>query len=224
MKSSYKNKLKKSLYHRRQIATLPTGWLVALMVVGLVIYILIAILIAPDGHPEYHFDKESGIITVFSAILLAMASGFAGTCFLLKHNNTDWLRFFWLLTAFGFLFFAFDELLEFHERLGGLIERSTVGHIQTFRNWNDVVVIGYGIVAIPILIYFLPEILRLPKVAEMLAVAFSCYGIHTIIDSTQTRTNLSIILEESAKLFSSAFFALSMLIGILTIVAWRRNS
>ncbi len=127
MKSSYKNKLKESLYHRRQIATQPTGWLVALMVVGLAIYILFAILSAPDGRPEYHFDKERGIITVFSAILLAMASGFAGTCFLLKHNNIDWLRFFWLLTAFGFLFFAFDELLEFHERLGGLIERSPVG-------------------------------------------------------------------------------------------------
>ena len=220
----YKDKLKNSLYHRRQIAPPPTRFPVALVVAGLFIYILIAILIAPDGSPEYHFNSESGIITVLSAIFLALASGFAGTCFLLKHNSTDWLRFFWLLTAFGFLFFCLDELLQFHEKLAGLIERSSVGPTQTFRTWNDVIVIGYGVVAIPILFYFLPEILRFPRVAEILVTAFSCYVIHTIIDSTQRRTSLSIILEESAKLFSSAFFAIAMLFGILTIVASQRKS
>ena len=137
----------------------------------------------------------------------------------LPHNSNDWLQFFWLLTAIGFLFFSFDELMQFHEKLGGLIKRSSVGPTRTFRNWNDVIVIAYGVVAIPVVFYFLPEILRLPRVTEIFVIALSCYGIHTIIDSTQRRTSVSIILEESAKLFSSAFFAITMIFGILTIIA-----
>lgn len=220
---TYKDKLKNSLLQRKHIAPPPTGFPVALAVAGLCIYIIIAILIAPVGHPEYHFASERGIITVLSAIFLAMAGSFAGICFLLRHNSNDWLQFFWLLTAIGFLFFSFDELMQFHEKLGGLIKRSSVGPTRTFRNWNDVIVIAYGVVAIPVVFYFLPEILRLPRVTEILVIAFSCYGIHTIIDSTQRRTSVSIILEESAKLFSSAFFAISMIFGILTIIASEFN-
>jgi len=230
MLSSYKTKLKRSIDQRRQITLPPTGWLVALTVVGLLVYILIAILVAPDGHPEYHFDEETGIITVCSAILLAMTSAFAGTCFILRRNDLEsdhvgWLRSFWLLTAFAFFFFAFDELLQFHELVGAAIQHnSPVGPSQTFRNWNDAIVIGYGVVAISVIMYFLPEILRLPKVAEILAIALTAYAIHTTIDSTQARSSLSIIFEESCKLFTSAFLALSMLFGILAIVASQRNS
>ena len=40
-----------------------------------------------------------------------------------------------------------------------------------------------------------------PRVAEMLLIAFGFYSIHTLIDSTQTRSSLSIILEESGSHF-----------------------
>jgi hypothetical protein len=220
----YKDKLKNSLYHRRQIALPPSVFPVTLLLAGLVVYIFIAILIAPDGIPEYHFRYERGIITKLSAIFMAMTSIFAGICFILRRKSNDWQRFFWLLTAIGFLFFTLDETLKFHENLGDLLSGSAVGPTQTFRSWNDAIVIGYGVVSIPVLFLFLPEILRFPRVTEFLIIAFSCYGIHTFIDSTQTRTSHSIILEESAKLFSSAFFATSMLFGILAIIVWQRNS
>ena len=54
----------------------------------------------------------------------------------------------------------------------------------------------------------------------MLTVAFCLYCMHTFIDSTQEpRTTVSVILEESAKLFSCAFLAISMLVGLLDIIA-----
>ena len=131
---------------------------------------------------------------------------------------------FWGLSAGGFLFFSFDELLQFHERLGEFIASTPIGPAEIFRNWNDVIVIGYGMIAILVLFYCLPAILRIPMVAETLALAFGFYLTHTIIDSTQVRTSLSIIVEESAKLFSSAFLALAMLYGIFATVATLKNS
>ncbi len=79
--------------------------------------------------------------------------------------------------------------------------------------------IGYGILALFLLIYFLPSILRYPKVFEFLAIAFLFYGIHTFIDATQEPpTTYSFIFEESAKLFCSALIALGTFVGLVGII------
>ena len=149
---------------------------------------------------------------------MAFASAGAGFCFLVMTESKDKQKYFWLLAALGFFFFSFDELFGFHEKFGGLIGRE-LGGSGSFRNWNDLIVIGYGLVALPVLLYFIPELLRSPKVAELLGVAFVCYMLHTIIDSTQvTASTTSIILEESCKLFAALFFAFAMVVAALTEV------
>lgn len=194
-------------------------WLWIVIPLCVAIYIYIAICIAPAHDPELHFDDEEGAITALSAIFLALASGFATVCLLLERNPIQGSRLFWFLTAFAFLFLSLDELLEFHEKLGDFIFRSAVGPVKIFRNWNDVIVIAYGVVSIFAFAYFLPIILRLPRFMELLIFGFAFYAIHTIVDSTQKRTSLSIILEESAKLFSSTFFAMAMLFAVFAVTA-----
>ncbi len=67
---------------------------------------------------------------------------------------------------------------------------------------------------------FLPEILRYPRVMEMMGIAFLFYFIHTFVDSTQEpRTDLSAIIEESAKVFCAEYLAISMFVAILGMKA-----
>ncbi len=148
------------------------------------------------------------MITALSAIFLAMGGGFAFASFFMSPDQENRHRYFWLLMAMAIGFLSLDELVGFHEEMGRYLNyRSVSGEAPfgIFRNWNDVVVISYSIPALFFMIYFLPSLLRYPRVFEILVIAFSFYGIHTIIDSTQEpATTLSYILEESAKLYCSS--------------------
>jgi hypothetical protein len=116
----------------------------------------------------------------------------------------------------GFGFFAWDDLMQGHERFGEWVGDTLIGQGQIFRNWNDLVVILYGIAALIFLAYFLPLILSYPKFFEVLAIAFVFYILHTTIDSLAVdRTRQSVILEETCKLLSSANFACAMFVGLI---------
>ena len=65
-------------------------------------------------------------------------------------------------------------------------------------------------------IALLPSLIRFPLVAEFFATGFVFYVIHTAIDSiVEPRTTTSIILEESAKIFSVEFLAMGVFVGFL---------
>lgn len=190
---------------------------------GLIIFVLIAIgialYIAPHYRLNFHFRKETGLITVLSTIFLGMAAGLSIIAYILRRPNAGYFALFWLVAAFGLSFLAIDELMSLHESFGKWMKHTSLGPTHNFRNWNDVIVISYGILTIPVALAFITEILRPYRFAELCSVAFSFYLIHTIIDSTQTRSTWSVIFEESAKLFCSAFLALSMLVAVLGIIA-----
>ena len=178
-------------------------------------YILFVLFVtSPDTALEYHFDSERGAVTALSAIFLAMATSFSIASLVINSRLKDPHIWLWVVMALGFGLLALDELLQFHERFGRIIGRSV--DPGPFRNWNDVIVILYGVLALPILLVFLPSILRCRMVLELFVVAFLFYVIHTFIDSTQDpRTTLSAILEESAKLFCVSFLALGTFVGFL---------
>ncbi len=217
-KSSFRN-AKQSLFQRQKIKIPSVKGFVWFVIVCLLIYIVAAIVFAPSGDRDFHFSNEEGAITALSAIMLAITSGLAWVAFFLSNTKENKLSYFWLLVTLGFGFFALDELLEFHEKLGYLITISSIGPVEVFRNWNDLIVILYGVITLLVAVYFLPEILRYPLFAEMLSIAFLCYCLHTLIDSTQEKSNIGRILEESAKVFSSTFFALSIFVGLLGILS-----
>lgn len=196
---------------------------VTLMIAFLLGFIVLALLVAPADKLHAEF-KEHGMVTALSAVLIAMTGGFAGLCFYLRHEGKGWGRYFWLLTAVGFLFFSLDELLEIHEKFGLWLDDTEIGPTTSFRNWNDVVVILYGMVGVTVAFSFLPEVLRYPRVINLLITAFIFFGLHTLIDATQRYASTSVVLEESCKLFASAFFALSMFIGVIAIINSTRHS
>ncbi len=222
--SRYLRRLGRSVAWRHEADFPQIGGLVVILVLAVAAYIALSILAVPEDR-KMHFASERGSVTALSAIFLGAGAAFAFLSCFVQHRASGRDRGLWLLVAMALAFLALDELLEFHERVGWFLADGSTGLTlpPSFRNWNDVVVIAYGLVAIPFVIYLFPAIWRYPRLAETFAVAFLFYLIHTLIDSTQEPpTTYSIIAEESAKLFSSAFLAFGAFIGTVGIM-WNRS-
>ena len=215
----FKYNFQEALSQRAQVSLPNLKKPLVLLTIGIVIFLAIAVVIAPENKPGRYFYKEGYMVTYLSATFLALASIFSGIAFNLSRMRTDFLRFFWLVAAIGFAYLFLDELIGFHETAGRQL--NPIAAIpEGFRHWDDIVVMLYGVVALFVMAGFLPEIFRYPKVMEMMAIAFLFYFIHTFLDGTVSpRTDLSAIFEESAKVFCGEFLAISMFVAILGIKA-----
>lgn len=192
--------------------------LAALGIVGVMAYIALSIVAAPSDEPLYHFS-EDGAITALSTVFLSMGSALALVVFYLRLNGSTRGAVFWFVLAAGCAFLALDEQLMLHERGGDVIEVSRIGPTEMFRNWNDVIVIGYGVVALAIAAFFGREILRCRTFALVFAAGFAFYALHTGIDSVVPSTQTwKDIPEESAKLFSVFFLALAVIAQLLALL------
>ena len=210
--------LREAMIYRRQ-AKMPNVVLIITIVTTCTLaYILLALIVIPPSEPrEFNFVSERGAITVLSAIFLVMASAFSMTSLVILVRANDRHIWLWIIMALGFAFLGFDELLQFHERVGRVLDHY-IGP-GMFRGWNDIIVILYGVIALPIMVALMPSLMRCRMVIELFAVAFLFYVIHTLIDSTQEqRTMVSVILEESAKLFAVEFLAMGAFVGFLGIL------
>ncbi|MEL7363637.1 MAG: hypothetical protein AAFN13_16295, partial [Bacteroidota bacterium] len=183
------------------------------------VYLVAAIYAIPPDEPRaFHFVDERGAVTALSAVFLAVACGFSFLTVLFSEGETRKVRGFWWLTTLALGFLVLDELLQFHERLGVLLDEADALGLSNspVRGWNDVVVAAYGVVAIAVGAYFLPVLLRYPEFTKLVGAAFFFYVLHTVIDSvTEPPTTQSVILEESAKLFCGQFLALAFLSTVL---------
>lgn len=208
MLDAYKNDVRESWRLRGKKPPLRAAKLVGPAVLMTSFYIGVCLLVVPEGREaNYHFLSERGLITAMSATLLSAAAAFCFCALAIRHRAEQLDGKLLILMAIGFLFLALDEVAQFHERLGPLL--SDVGYLGAFRNGNDVVVILYGIVSLPIAAAVLPHLLRFRMMLECFVLAFGFYLLHTIIDVTQDpRTVLSVIFEESSKLFCGSFMAL----------------
>ena len=196
-------------------------WPLSIAISSLVaIYIVVAILLVPqDEPPHFNFVDERGAITALSAIFLAIGCGFGFATFLLSEGSHRSIRFFWSLVSVALGFLVLDELLQFHERMGNKldgIDPLGLASSGTIRGWNDAIVILYGVIAVPVGALLLPTMVRYKTFLKFIFIAFFAYVLHTAIDSlTEPPTILSVILEESAKLYCAQFIALACLDGLL---------
>jgi hypothetical protein len=211
---SYLAAVSDALSHRRELRVPGLNLVIAGMCSLILAYLTLAVLIRiPTGMLEFHFVNERGAVTARSAILLAMAAALSLASAFLARTQSRSHVILWVLFSSGFLFLSLDELLQFHERVGYWLDDRVA--LPAFRGWNDLVVIAYGMVALPVAACMLPKILSYPRLAEMLATAFAFYVFHTVIDTLQEPpTSASIILEESAKVLCAGFLVLTAFTGL----------
>ena len=193
------------------------------LAVALYITVFLGLAYVAGGDAPQRFFLEGRAVDAMSALFLAMGSGFAVACLIFYPGQRRFGALLWLCSAMGLLFLALDDQLEIHETVGSLLEQP-LGSSKAFRNWNDVLVIAYGIVALGFAAMFLPEIVRYPRLLLLLGIGFSFYVAHTAIDSLVEASGGKSIVEESAKLYSTGFFMLAMFAGLQSIVLARDES
>lgn len=185
------------------------------------LFITFSILVRPDDTRfSYNFYMEDGSVTILSAALMASASCLSYALFFATPCSKMRQKIFFLIFAIALTYMAIDEVEHFHEHLGDYLD--SIGFMRiifkktAIRRWNDVIIILYGIVALPILIWFLPTAFQYPYLPEYFVIAFLCFVVHTTIDSfVDPPTTPSYIIEESMKLYTSTFLALGLFAGLI---------
>ncbi len=218
MIKNFRKEIKEAIRHRQETDFPSIFRVVPVVVIFTFLYCLMSVYVVPPGKPPDFNFQEEGAMTALSMLYLSMACSFAIGSNLIHIRAKGRHQWVWTILALGFAFLAFDELLQFHERFGRIVIDQIIPRMF-FRNWNDAIVVIYGVIAVPVMLMLLPGLLRYRKVFELFVIAFIFYAIHTFIDSTQEPATLtSIIFEESAKLFSVAFLAMASFTGLLTNV------
>ncbi|TKB48163.1 hypothetical protein FCL40_13620 [Ferrimonas sediminicola] len=222
MDNNFSDRLREAVAYRKQTRLPNVNLIISFVSLSTLAYIVLALFAIPSGTlPDYHFVNEGGAITALSAIYLAMASSFSMGALAVTIRAKDSNVWPWVIMTLGFGVLALDELLQFHERFGSVLGQYMESGM--FRNWNDVIVILYGVVALLIVASILPSLIRCKMLPELFVIGFVFYGIHTFIDATQEpRTVVSAIFEESAKLLCVLFLALGSFVGFLGIL-WNFN-
>lgn len=184
-------------------------WFASLSSVAVVLSIVASVYLSPADDPTFQFSEE-GINTALSAICMAMAGVCAALVFYVRAKTFDYGALFWLLLAAGCIFLSLDEQLGFHERGGSMLDSSSLGGLESFRNWNDVIVIVYGAVVVAVAGLFRHEVLVSKTFAFLLAIGFGFFAIHTAVDSIVPSSFVwKDVPEEGSKLISVFFLFLA---------------
>ncbi|MFQ5768294.1 MAG: hypothetical protein ACE5ID_09975, partial [Acidobacteriota bacterium] len=162
-----------------------------------------------------HYFTEGGPIDWLSSVFLAAAAVLAWCTWSVKPHERERGSWFWLASAAGFVFLALDERFMFHERFhfrfGHLLGPPPAG----LRNWNDVVVIVYGLAALGLLVPAWTFLLRYRQHLRVLMLAFGFYALHTMVDSVFASSPGKTLVEESFKVLAGAGFMLAYLQALM---------
>lgn len=174
-----------------------------------------------EGHP--------GTILSIALLLATAATAFAIHAERRK-DGAGFARLIWWLVGAGFVFLAFDEALEIHERLDAAIhvifrmkETAATDRI------DDFLILLYGVIGLAALAYFWAEVRRAPGLLQWLPVGFALLVVQVALDAAFNRDDLILWLgvpeawlprlstpislaEEAAKIGAEVAF----LVGFLT--------
>ncbi|MDQ1287013.1 MAG: hypothetical protein QG622_578 [Actinomycetota bacterium] len=208
-----------SLPHTRhrsatQVSTTRLNRTIGIVLLLLEVYIALSVVLRPGGsRPEFNFKSEHGSITLLSSAMFLVGAGFAVAAFRAVRGAGGRGRLLWAGFAAVLLYFSIDEVVGFHEAAGDVLDAG-VG-AGPFRTWNDLVVLAYGVVALPAVVYFRRELFRYHRFVPMLVISAFFFVATSAIDSLSTTpTTLSIILEEGVKVHCSVLLMLSSLTGL----------
>lgn len=218
----FRNRLHHAWQQHQQGQPLPWGRVI------LSGFILLAVLLAvialgEPGNRAAAFAREGGAITWVSFAMLLSAAIIAWRGALMPFPGEVLRRLIWLCMAGGLSFLAADEVLGFHESVGLWLDGQVSVREAGFRTWNDLIVIGYGVVALPLLLAFAPELLRHRGMLQMLGLGFLAYAGHTAVDSLFKPSGISVVIEEGFKVSCGLALVWSMALGVRGLL-WELSS
>ena len=206
-----RNRLRDSARAAGSRAYAPTAGRAASLYAFTLLYCLLWATLGLQARPDLFFD-EGGPVDWLSTTYFTAAAILAWIGWSRVRGSGEPSSWFWLASAGGFAFFAVDERFQLHERFDWQWIKPIYGPAPWgFRNWNDMAVLGYGVIALILLAAALPGILRHRRTFWFLMIALVCAGLHTLTDTLFQRSPAKESIEETFKLFAGASFVLAYL-------------
>lgn len=192
---------------------------------ALVLVYLVALATFGPAERKHHFFDEGSGVDWMSGAMLATATLFAWTICRSAEREPGRARWFWPASAFGLAFLVLDERFEFHGTLDWMVLEPLFGRAPFgLRNWNDAVVVGYGVVGLVFVVSAIPVVLRYKAFRTLLAAGFAFFALHTAVDLLFPRTSSAQIVEESFKLLAVTSLMLAYGRALLDRIARTRRS
>ncbi len=186
-----------------------------------VVYLLVWWILAP-GHHKNQFFREGGMIDWLSTVFLATAALFAWLTWMARKGERDSGRWFWLASSVGLAFFSIADRFQVHERLQKQWLEPLYGDPAVFRNWNDLAVIGYGLIGLAVLLAALPTVFRHRWPMRLMIAGFGCYLTHTLIDVLLPRSHPKTLFEEGFKVLAGC--SLMLAYASAAMITWSREA
>ena len=91
-------------------------------------------------------------------------------------------NYYWILSGFGLIWLSIDDYLQIHERLGDVLEEDLGITIPLLNNPDDIIVLGYALVALIVVAFSFGEIRRSTAVFPLLATGLGCLVVSLAVD------------------------------------------
>lgn len=174
------------------------------------VFLLVCALSGPDRYRHLYF-REGGLIDCVSATFLGCAAIFAWLNWKIGPRGRFLDSTFWIVTSAGLAFLALDERFQFHEQLDNRWLLEVYENPWFGKNWNDVIVVAYGVIAVAVFAMGIATVLRYRTLRGFLIAGFVFYAVHSTVDLLLERVSATYLVEESFKLLAGASFLLAFL-------------
>lgn len=151
------------------------------------------------GQEPGKFMGDNQPLTWFSFLQLLGTAGIVGRIFQIRRgqspNRKSWKApfFVWLLVSIGFIFLAFDEVVQIHEKIDYQIIHKRIFSMQETEltdRLDDVIVGGYGVVGVWILYWYRKELRHYRAVIPRLTLGLVLFFFMILFDMASNRNDL----------------------------------
>ena len=122
--------------------------------------------------------------------------------------------FYWILSGAGLVWLSIDDYVQIHERLGDVLEEDLGITIPLLNNPDDIIVLGYAIVALIVVAIFFGQLRRSRAVFPLLATGLGFLVVSLAVDFFAPHGTAVTGLEEPTNIVGAGFILSAYLVKL----------
>ncbi|MFQ6019407.1 MAG: hypothetical protein ACE5KW_01480 [Dehalococcoidia bacterium] len=122
--------------------------------------------------------------------------------------------FFWIISGAGLVWLGLDDYFQIHERVGDLLEEGLGTTVPLLNNFDDLILLGYGIIGLAVFAIFLGELMRSRAVFPLLATGIGFLVISQAIDFFAPEGTVLAGVENPTNIIGAGFILTAYLVKL----------
>ena len=122
--------------------------------------------------------------------------------------------FYWILSGAGLVWLSIDDYVQIHERLGDVLEEDLGITIPLLNNPDDIIVLGYALVALVVVAIFFGRLRRSRAVFPLLAIGLGFLVVSLLVDFFAPHGTTLAGLEDPTNVVGAGFILSAYLVKL----------